>query len=366
MIEIAEMLAPQPTALWKLVRQAGVAHAVGSLPFKDCNGDEKAWELAPMRRMKARLEDAGFILAVIESSPPMQEIRLGLPGRDAEIEAFCAMLRSMGELGIPVLCYNFMAVFGWLRTHMEIPWRGGALVTGYDHRAMKDLPHTAYGEVPEARLWDNFECFLNRVLPVAEDANVKLALHPDDPPLSPIRGIGRIMRSLDGFQRVLDLAPSPCNGLTFCQGNFTLMTDDLPAAIRHFGRQGKIFFVHFRDVQGTPERFVETFHEEGKTDMLACMQSYREIGFEGVLRPDHVPTLEGDSNDNPCYSNIGRLYAIGYIRGLREAVYGKEPPASVPGARADGEMTAYPGLPTEWGAERLPHPPSIGTPGPAR
>ncbi|MGC8781218.1 MAG: mannonate dehydratase, partial [Anaerolineae bacterium] len=96
---------------------------------------------------------------------------------------------------------------------------------------------------------------------------------------------------------------------------------DLPTVIRHFGRQGKIFFVHFRDVRGTPEKFVETFHDDGQTDMVACMEAYRDIGYEGVLRPDHVPTMEGDSNDNPAYSSIGRLFAIGYIKGLREAVY---------------------------------------------
>ena len=99
------------------------------------------------------------------------------------------------------------------------------------------------------------------------------------------------------------------------------MTDDLPAVIRDFGQQNKIFFVHFRDVRGTKEKFVETFHDDGMTDMLACMEAYRDIGFEGVCRPDHVPTMEGDSNDRPAYSSIGRLYAVGYLKGLREAVY---------------------------------------------
>ncbi len=111
------------------------------------------------------------------------------------------------------------------------------------------------------------------------------------------------------------------HGIALCQGNFTLMTDDLPAAIRHFGKQGKIFFVHFRDVRGTPEKFVETFHDDGQTDMLACMEAYRDIGFDGVCRPDHVPTMEGDSNEHPAYSSIGRLFAVGYLKGLREAVY---------------------------------------------
>jgi mannonate dehydratase len=100
------------------------------------------------------------------------------------------------------------------------------------------------------------------------------------------------------------------------------MTDDLPGAIRSFGRE-KISFVHFRDVRGTPSRFEETWHDAGRTDMLACMQAYRDIGFDGVLRPDHVPTVEGDSNAHAGYSSFGRLYAIGYIRGLREAVYGR-------------------------------------------
>jgi mannonate dehydratase len=102
------------------------------------------------------------------------------------------------------------------------------------------------------------------------------------------------------------------------------MTDDLPAVIRHFGRQNKIFFVHLRDVRGSAEKFVETFHDDGQTDLLACIRAYRDVGYEGVCRPDHVPTMEGDDNDRPGYSSIGRLFAIGYIKGLREAVYAQE------------------------------------------
>jgi mannonate dehydratase len=122
-----------------------------------------------------------------------------------------------------------------MRTSTTTPSRGGALVTGYDHALMQNAPLTEYGEVSEAHLWENLEYFLKRVIPVAEKANVRLAMHPDDPPLSPIRGLGRIMRSVENFQRLIDLVPSPVNGITLCQGNFTLMTDDLPAVIRHFG-----------------------------------------------------------------------------------------------------------------------------------
>ena len=208
-----------------------------------------------------------------------------------------------------------------LRTSSTIPGRGGALVTGFDLAEMKDKSLTQYGVVKDEQLWASLEYFLNRVLPVAEKAGVRLALHPDDPPTSPIRGVARIIRSVENYQRVVDLVPSPANGICLCQGNFTLMTDDLPGVIRHFGSRKKIFFVHFRDVKGTPEKYIETFHDEGKTDMLACLRAYRDIGYDGVCRPDHVPTMEGDSNHRPGYSSIGRLFAIGYIKGLQDAVY---------------------------------------------
>jgi mannonate dehydratase len=322
MIEIAEFLPPTPSPLWKLAKQAGVDWAVGGLPFDErLNGADAPWDYLPLLRMKQGYENGGFKLAVIEARPPLNNAKRGLPGRDEEIATVCALLENMGRLGIPAWCYEWMVDFNWLRTSTSTPSRGGSVVTSFDSALLRDAPPTDLGPISEDELWQNLEYFLRKVLPVAERANVKLAMHPDDPPLSPIRGVGRIMRSVENFQRLLDLAPSPMNGVTLCQGNFTLMTDDLPGAIRQFGRQGKIFFVHFRDVRGTPEHFEETWHDAGKTDMLACLKAYKEIGFEGVLRPDHVPTVEGDSNANAGYSSFGRLYAIGYIRGLRQAVY---------------------------------------------
>ncbi len=321
MLKLAEVLPAEPNLLWTICRQVGVTHAVSGMGLRE--GNEAAWSLPALRRLKDRFEAHGFDWQVIESSPPMQKIRLGLPGRDEEIGWFCEMLEAMGVLGIPVVCYNFMAVLGWTRTASELRGRGEALVTGFK---LADMPPglTDAGEVSEERLWDNLRYFLERVVPVAERCGVKLAMHPDDPPLSPLRGIGRIMRSVEGFQRLLDLVPSEHNGLTLCQGNFTLMTDALPAVIRDFGRQGRLHFAHFRDVRGTADDFVETFHDEGRTDMLACLQAYAEVGFDGAMRPDHVPTMAGDSNDVPCYSTIGRVFAVGYIKGLMEAVYGRD------------------------------------------
>jgi mannonate dehydratase len=315
---------PHPSLLTRLCRQAGVEYAVGGLPGPGSLAKgELPWDYLPLLRWKEDYYAAGFDLIAIEARPPLNLAKRGLPGRDQEIDTVCELLSNMGRLGVRVWCYEWMCDFGWMRTATALRGRGGSLVSGFDASKLAGAPDSKLGPINDEQLWETLEYFLRRVVPVAEDAGVALAIHPDDPPFSPLRGVARIMRNVEAFQRVIDLVPSDVNGITLCQGNFALMTDDIPNVIRHFGRQRKVFFVHLRDVRGTPAKFIETWHDEGPTDLAACLEAYSEVGFDGPLRPDHVPTVEGDSNDQAGYSAYGRLFAVGYIRGLQHALASK-------------------------------------------
>ena len=317
--QMAEVLPPFPNRTWQLAKQIGVTHAVSSPPT-DADGKWTTDYMALLRQ-QARFDDAGIELAVLETAFPMaHEAKIGGPNAAAGIAMCQELIRNCGRVGIPVLCWNWMAVFNWTRTSVSIPHRGGSIVTGYDHALMADAPPTDAGTVTEETLWANLETFMKAVVPVAEEYGVKLALHPDDPPISPIRGVGRILTSPDAMMRAIDLVPSPNNGLTFCQGSFSTMVCDIPAQIERFATRGAIHFVHFRDVEGGPAKFHETFHDIGQTDMWAAMEAYRRFGFTGPLRPDHVPTLAGENNGEPGYEVLGRLFAVGYITGLAEGV----------------------------------------------
>ncbi len=311
-----------------LARQMDVRGAVGGISPRMVQMSDRAnYAFEVVKAVQEAWTREGLTLRVIEGPPSLYtKTKLGLPGRDEEIDNFITFLQNIAKLGIDTVCHNWMPVINWTRTDMAREGRGGALVSAFDIEDIRqEEAITTYGELNHERMWDNMEYFLRAVIPEAEQLGVKLALHPDDPPVDRIRGIPRIMTSVEAFKRVLDLYPSPSNGITFCQGSFASMGDqdqgvDIPAAIRYFGERGAIHFVHFRDVQGYRDRFAETFHDNGKTDMYEAMQAYYDIGFRGPLRPDHVPTMYGDSNEHPGYSTIGTLYAIGYIRGLMEGV----------------------------------------------
>lgn len=321
-MRLAEVLPPTPTPLWDMARQLGVAYAVSSVPShrRDEAPGRPIVELLTERRQL--FADGGFALEVLETAFPMVKVAKWTTDGDEverEIEGALALIQAMGESGVTVACWNWMAVFNWTRTALQQPTRGGAVVTAYRHTDMVKEPDVAEAPISEAQLWEGLHHFLERAVPVAEAAGVTLALHPDDPPRSPIRGVGRILTSPDNLQRALDLVPSPAHQLTFCQGTIATMGADVPAEIRRFGGQGRIGFVHFRDVRGTADDFAETFHDDGQTDMAAAMDAYFAVGYDGTCRPDHVPTMAGEEVREPGYDHQGRLYAIGYVRGLMEA-----------------------------------------------
>jgi len=318
-MKLAEFLPAAPNRLWQLARQMGVRYAMCKCA-PELTGLNPPWDMDALRTIQRRFSDAGFVLYGLEGDQfDMRRIKLGLDGRDEDIERYCQMLCNMGELGIPLLCYNFMAGIGWHRTRADVPTRGGALTSRFD---LADVPTTLTdaGEVSEERMWDNYAYFIRRVMPVAEKAGVRMGMHPDDPPLPKLRGISRILYKPQNFERAMSLAPSPNNGVTFCQANFKLMGCDVAAWARRLAEQGKIFFVHFRDVRGTAERFEETFHDDGPTDMPAMLKLYHDLGFTGPVRVDHVPTMAGESNEQPGYESLGRLFAIGYTKGVMQAL----------------------------------------------
>lgn len=303
---------------WHYAAELGITDIVA---IRDQTDEVPIWDLPVLERVKKTYEDFGFRVAVLEGWVPFDSFRLRKPDADLDLKRMIAVIENMGKLGIGVLCYSWMAVNNWTRTSTATPTRGGALTSSYDHAVSERDPRSRQGiVVSEDLLWETLEQFLKAIVPVAEKAGVKLAIHPDDPPLSPLFGVGRIMRSVEAFDTALKLVDSPANGITFCQGNFAAMNADVPAAIRHLGRDGRIHFAHFRDIVGDAYQMTETFHDAGKTDMLAAMRAYRDIGFSGVMRTDHAPVMWGEDNGKPGYKSLGHIYAIGYMRGLMEAV----------------------------------------------
>jgi mannonate dehydratase len=316
MVELALVLPPRPDERWQLAKQMGVTSAVIH-PLEIGDGRTE-WSYDDLNGLDNWLTDAGLDFAVLEGSVPITDrVRLGLDGRDEDIATFEQFLRDCGAVGVPVVAYDWMAGVRWARTEAHRDARG-AYTTGYDDAKMQDRPAPAAAAATHEQVWEALEYFLERVVPVAEEAGVKLALHPDDPPRPEVRGIPRVVTSPAAYDRVLDVVDSEYNGLTFCQGNFAAMGVDVPETIRRFGDRGRIHFAHFRDVEGDADRFVETWHDDGPTDMLAAMRAYEESGFDGPMRPDHVPTMAGEDNSNPGYHTKGRLFAIGYMRGLLE------------------------------------------------
>ena len=309
----------KPDEKWHLCRQMGIDYAIAKLA-PELTGLPDISNYASFARSKEIFEEHGFALGGLEGDQfDMTRIKLGLEGKENDIEKYCSMLQNMGKLGIKLICYNFMFP-GWYRTHQSLPERAGALVSGFNYEAALNESMNKYAPIIGSRLWENYHWFIEQVMPVAEANSVKMALHPDDPPISPLHGIARILTSADAIRKALSFSDSPSHGLTFCQGTYTTMGEDVHSLIHEFGKRKKIFFVHIRDVVGTAHNFRETFHDNGPTNMFLMMKAYKETGFDGPLRSDHVPTMFGESNKHVGYEMKGNLFGIGYIKGLMDAL----------------------------------------------
>lgn len=293
-----------PDVTWDFALQCGVNHGVIRLPETDDFDltDKSHWDT-----VYKRFTDYGIKPIIIEPMPNCvhDHIKAGDALRDESIEKVIKMLPIMREFDIGTICFNWMAHIGWLRTKSDIVERGGALVIGFDMNDFKDTGKA----ISEKELWDNYEYFLKAVVPEAEKNNIKLALHPDDPPLQKLGNVSRIMISGDNIKKAIyDIVPSDILGITMCQATYRMMGDDLYKIIPELKQ--KIFFIHFRNATGNKLCFRETFHDNGELDMAALIKLYKELKIDVPIRVDHVPTLKGEDTAVAGYAAMGRLFCI--------------------------------------------------------
>jgi mannonate dehydratase len=277
---------------------------------------ETHWEYMDLLQLRTRCEDAGLRLNAIENVPIKfyDKIMLGLPGRDEQIDHMQTTIYNMGRAGIPIFGYHFVATGVW-RTSRTARGRGGAHVTAFDLELAKDAPLSFDRIYTDEEVWANYEYFIKAMLPVAEEANVRLALHPDDPPVPSLGGMARIMRSFDAFKRAMELGDSPMHGLDFCVGSWSEMSpEECMKGLRYFGEQGKIFYVHFRDVVGSVPKFREGFIGEGNLNMFEVMKTLRDMNFQGFMIDDHVPMMSNDGG----WNSRSRAFSNGQMTAMLE------------------------------------------------
>ena len=319
---------------FRYASQVGATHVVAHLPGWSSRGHrpvpaDHPWTLDELRELRATVNEAGLELAAIENFEPhhWSDVLLDGPRKVEQMAGLKTIIRNMGRAGIPVMGYNFSLAGVYGRT--TGPWaRGGAKSVGYVRDQAPapdeipngtvwnmvvdaDAPAGTIGRVSQDQLWSRFRWFLEELIPVAEEAGVRLALHPDDPPLEELRGTARLVWKPELYRRVFDLVPSDCNMAEFCQGTVSEMNGDIDVyqAIEEFTAAGKIAYVHFRNVRGKVPDYHEMFVDDGDVDMVRALRLYHQNGFDGVLIPDHTPGLE-------CAApwHAGMAYAIGWMR----------------------------------------------------
>ena len=333
---------------FRFAHQAGATHVVAHLvdyfrdgariPAAESRGQGwgvsanrgRLWGAEELTDLRRAVEAEGLRLAAIENFDPSHwhDVLLDGPRKREQLEDLKTIVRNVGAAGIPCLGYNFSVAGVW--GHVVGPFaRGGAESVGFSAATGPEetpiptgqvwnmtydpeAPAGTVGEVTGEQLWRRLEEFLRELVPVAEEAGVRLAAHPDDPPLPTLRGTARLVYRPELYQRLLDLVPSRHNALEFCQGTIAEMADgamDVYEAIDRYSRQGAIAYVHFRNVRGKVPNYHEVFVDEGNVDMLRALRLYHGHGYDGVLIPDHTPQVE-------CAApwHAGMAYALGYMR----------------------------------------------------
>lgn len=301
------------------------------------------WSQESIDKLKKQANEKGLEFEVVESVPVPEDIKLGNNKAPQLIENYCENIRRLGKAGVKCICYNFMPVFDWLRSELEHQHSDGSNGLAYDEKTvismnpltselslpgwdesytkegLKDLLNQ-YKDIDEEKIWKNLEEFLKKIIPVAEESGIKMAIHPDDPPWG-IFGLPRIITNEKNLERFLKLVDSPANGLTFCTGSLGADENgDLPKMIRKFG--DRVHFVHLRNIKYTGERrFMETAHpsECGSLDMFEIIKALHDTSFEGYIRPDHGRMIWGETG-RYGYGLYDRALGATYLTGLIEAV----------------------------------------------
>jgi mannonate dehydratase len=367
-------------------KQAGVSHLVvhlvdyfrGADPTLASGPDTLGWGVTrnqgvpwgedDLRALKREIEGHGLVWEAIENFDPSHwyDVLLDGPEKRRQMEQLKRTIQTVGRVGVPIMGYNFSVagVWGWVKG----PWgRGGAKALVYDESRLDkhvpmpngmvwnmvydpDAPAGVVAPVSADEVWERLAWFLGEILPVAEEHGVRMALHPDDPPTDTLRGAARLVNRPEKYQRVLDLVPSPASALEFCLGSLAEMpggAEPVYDAIERFGRQGRIGYVHCRNVRGTVPHYQEVFVDEGDLDMIRVVRTLRDVGFDGVVIPDHTPEMTCGA---PWHA--GMAFALGYIRAALQAVERLAPAAgaTAPSLRIPGADLAAPGTP------RLAHP----------
>lgn len=317
---LGQFSAPSPEYL-RFAAQFGVTDILfnrAQLPVVD-----GTWQLHDLVKLRLAVESYGLKLSALENVPGqlMQDIILGGPKRDQQIENMMTTVRNIARAGIPIFGYGWNPSQVWRTTPKNI--RGGAVATAYSQSELDaaNLPPVHGRVYTEDEMWSNLEYWIRAITPVAEEEGIKLGIHPPDPPISSHGGVPPVLRSYDGYRRLLDIVDSPSNAIEFCQGTISEMEDSAGDAIYGFisemVKRKRVLYVHFRNVSSpTPDDFKEEFVNTGHVDMYRAMKAYHDAGYDSFFIDDHVPHTHGDTE----WGHRGRAFAAGYITAMIEAV----------------------------------------------